>query len=163
MLYNLMTPNLFPVNQKFSHCWYIDLIWGSGDFELLWGLVALDSLYVSPHSIVWEMYLYVPLFCWVVKWLGGPLGIKTCNTVVIVLGICDGFLLLFALGKKLDNQEVFLDGGCVGYLLGFVLGVIIGISVGKPDGDKLVCWIGIILGTVLNTELGNCEGFSLYW
>ena len=55
----------------------------------------------------------------------------------IVLGLCDVFLTVFALGKKIDNQEGLLDGDCVGSLLGVVLGVIIGISVGKPDGDKV--------------------------
>ena len=55
----------------------------------------------------------------------------------IVLGLCDVFLMVFALGKKIDNQEGLLGGDCVVSLLGVVLGVIIGIFVGKPDGDKV--------------------------
>ena len=58
--------------------------------------------------------------------------------MVIVLGICDGFLLVFALGNKNnDNQEGLLYGDCVGYLMGVVLSLIIGISVVKPDGDEV--------------------------
>ena len=59
--------------------------------------------------------------------------------MVIVLGLCGGFLLGFAPGLKLENQEILVDGNCVGFMLGVVLGVIIGISVGKPDGDKVCC------------------------
>ena len=38
----------------------------------------------------------------------------------ILLGLCDGFLLEFALGKKLENQEVLLDVDCVGSIMGVV-------------------------------------------
>ena len=80
----------------------------------------------------------------------------------IVIGICDGFLLGFALGKKIEHQEGFLDGDCVGSLLGVVLGVIIDISVGKPDSDKVGCWIGRILGTpCISTVLVMCLSFVL--
>ena len=47
--------------------------------------------------------------------------------MTIELVLCNGFLLAFELGKKIDNQEKFLNGDCVGSLLGVVLGVIIGI------------------------------------
>ena len=57
--------------------------------------------------------------------------------VGILLGLCDSFLMVFALGKKIANQEGLLEGDCVGSLLGVVLRVIIGISVGKPDSDKV--------------------------
>ena len=59
--------------------------------------------------------------------------------MVILVGICDGFLLGFALGKKLENQEGLLDGDCVRSLLGVVLGLTIGISVVKPDTDEVGC------------------------
>ena len=66
----------------------------------------------------------------------------------IVIGICDGFLLLFALGfLKIKYQEYWLDSDCVGNLLGVALGIIIGMSVVKHDGDKVGCCIGRILGT----------------
>ena len=57
----------------------------------------------------------------------------------ILLGLCDGLLMGFALGNKLENQESLLYGDCVGYLLDFFMGVLVGISVGKSDGDKLGC------------------------
>ena len=45
----------------------------------------------------------------------------------ILIGLCDGLMLDFALGKKLYNQECLLDGDCVGYLMGVVIEAIIGI------------------------------------
>ena len=42
----------------------------------------------------------------------------------IVLGICDGFLLGFVLGKNLRTKKVCLMA-IFGYLMGVVLGVII--------------------------------------
>ena len=57
----------------------------------------------------------------------------------IVLGMCDGFLLVSALGKKIYNQEFLLDGDCVGSLLGIALGVIFVVSVDKTNGDKVDC------------------------
>ena len=45
------------------------------------------------------------LGCLVGKQLGVLFGFKLCNIVSILLGLCDGFLLRFALGKKLENQE----------------------------------------------------------
>ena len=67
-----------------------------------------------------------------------PISFKLCNTVGIVLGLCDGFLLVFSLGLKTNkNQEFLLDGHCVGSLLGVLMGVLVGILLVKPDGDKV--------------------------
>ena len=68
-----------------------------------------------------------------------PLGFNICNIVGILLGLCSGLLLVFALGKKLENQEGLLDSDCVVSLMGVVWGLIIDISVGKPYVDKLGC------------------------
>ena len=82
--------------------------------------------------------------------------------MVIVLGIFDGFLMGFELGKKIENQEGLLDGDCVESLMGVVMGAIIGISVDEQDDDKVGNRLGRILGTVQNKEIGNCRGLSLY-
>ena len=47
-----------------------------------------------------------PLGCSAGKLLGVPMSFQIFNTVGIVIGICDGFLLGFALGKKLRTKEV---------------------------------------------------------
>ena len=83
-----------------------------------------------------------PLDFWVGKLLGVPLGFNICYSMVIVLRIWDGFLLVFALGKKLENQEGWLDGDCVGFFVIFPCGIWLGAQIGVQ--------IGVMLGTVFN-------------
>ena len=52
-----------------------------------------------------------------------PLVFNNYNIVGIVIGICDGFLLGFSLGKKIENQEGLLDGDSVGLFVIFPCGI----------------------------------------
>ena len=64
---------------------------------------------LGPLIRMWEGFLPkiieggkegTPLGCWVVKLIGVILGFKLCNTLDILLGVCNGFLMGFSLGYK---------------------------------------------------------------
>ena len=96
----------------------VDLIF----VKYLWFMIiATDELTISlslgPVLVMWEVFL--PEFsaggkvgtllgCCVVKWLYVTLCFKICNTLDIVLSLCDGFLLIFVLGKKIRTKNVFI-------------------------------------------------------
>ena len=44
VLWNGMTPHMFPVNHKYSHCWALDPLWEFGAFDILWVLEAIERL-----------------------------------------------------------------------------------------------------------------------
>ena len=83
----------------------VDTILTDG-FLLIWSLGTLIGIVLLV--ILAGGKVVTPLGCWLGKWIGVPLGFKICNTMGVVLGLYDGFMIVFSLGKNLRTNKVCL-------------------------------------------------------